>query len=166
MPPEQHSNALHDELIQSIMALKKPHKKKLLKRMSDALQKLATSQEAAPIQRVPEAETEQETVTVQRVGLAPPVTTSTNPTSRTTLQTRMRTHLCTTRYNTPGTVPLITAQEQPKRKSPCLNPSQYAPGMSPVIATAESSERIPYFNRSHLISQEAVNLLTEKVYYR
>ena len=37
--------------------------------------------------------------------------------------------------------------------------------MAPVIATASNSERMPYFNRSHLISQEAVNLLTEKVYY-
>ena len=37
--------------------------------------------------------------------------------------------------------------------------------MAPVIATAPNSERLPYFNRSHIISQEAVNLLTEKVYY-
>ena len=56
MSPEQHTNAVHDELLQSIMVLKKPHKKKLLKRMADALYKLATSQEAAPIQRVSEAE--------------------------------------------------------------------------------------------------------------
>ena len=49
MSPEQHSNAVHDKLIQSIMALKKSQKKKLLKRMADALHKLATSQEAAPI---------------------------------------------------------------------------------------------------------------------
>ena len=70
----------------------------------------------------------------------------------------------TTRYNTPGTVPVITAQEQPTRKSTRLNPSQYAPVMAPVIATAPNSECMPYFNRSHLISQEAVNLLPEKVY--
>ena len=81
MSPEQHLNDVHDELIQSIMALKKPHKKKLLKRMADALHKMATSQEASPIQRVPEAENEQETEPVQRVRLAPPVTTSTNLTA-------------------------------------------------------------------------------------
>ena len=97
------------------MDLKKYHKKKLLKRMADALHKLATSQEAAPIQRVPEAETEQETEPFQSVSLAPPVTTSKNLTARTTLQTSLRTHLRTKSYNTPGTVPLITAQEQPTR---------------------------------------------------
>ena len=43
MLPEQHLNAVHDELIQSIIALEKTHKKKLLKRMADALHKLATS---------------------------------------------------------------------------------------------------------------------------
>ena len=147
------------------MALKKYPKKKLLKHMADALQKLATSQEAAPIQRVPAAETETETEPLQRVSLAPPVTTSTNPTARATLQASLRTHLCTTRNNTPGTFPLITVQEQPTRKSPRLNPSHYSLVMAPVIATAPNSERMPYFNCSHLISQEAVNLLTEKVYF-
>ena len=132
------------------MALKKSPKKKLLKRMEDALHKLVTSQESAPI---------------QRVSLAPPVTTSTNPTARATLQASLSTHLCTTRNNTPGTVPLITVQEQPTIKSPRLNPGQYAPVMAPVIATAPNSEGMPYFNHSHLISQEAVNLLTKKVYY-
>ena len=113
MSPEQHSNAVHDELIQSIMALKKSPKKKLLKQMADALQKLATSQEAAPIQRVPEAETDPETEPLQRVSLATPVTTSTNPTARATLQEMLRTHLRTTRKNNPVTVPLIKVQEQP-----------------------------------------------------
>ena len=71
MSPEQHSNDVHYKLIQSIMALNKSHKKKILKRMADALHKLATSQEVAPIQRMPEAETEQETEPFQRVSLAP-----------------------------------------------------------------------------------------------
>ena len=116
MSPEQHSNAVHEELIQSITAPKKPHKKKLLKRMVDALHKLATSQESAPIQRVPEAETEQETEPVQRVILAPPCHNFNKSDSKNHTETRLHTHLRTTRYNTPGTVPRITAQEPPTSK--------------------------------------------------
>ena len=124
MSPEQHSNAVHGELIQYIMALKKSPKKKLLKRMAYALHKLATSQETAPI---------------ERVSLAPPVTYSTNPTARATLQASLRTYFRTTRKNTPDMVPLVRIQEQPTRKSPRLNPGQYAPAMAPVIATEPNS---------------------------
>ena len=53
MSPEEHLNAVHNELIYSIMTLPKSAKKKLIKRMADALNKHATSTEKAPLQRFP-----------------------------------------------------------------------------------------------------------------
>ena len=53
MSPEEEPNAVHNELIHSIMALPKSAKNKLLKRMADSLHKLATSTEKAPLQRFP-----------------------------------------------------------------------------------------------------------------
>ena len=104
MSPEEHSNAVHNELIHQIMALQTPPKKKLLKRMSDTLNKLATSTEKAPLQRVPVQTNTPQTSKVQRVSQAPPITTSTNPTEKAILQTKQRTHLRTTQNNKPGAV--------------------------------------------------------------
>ena len=122
MSPEEHSNAVHKELIHSITPLPKSYKKKLLKLMADALHKLATSTEKAPLQRVPVETNTPHTAQVQRVIQAPPITTSTNPTANAILQTKQRTHQRTTQNNNPGAAPLIPVHEKPARRSPRLNP--------------------------------------------
>ena len=73
--------------------------------MADALHKLATSTEKAPLQRVPVDTNTPITAQVQKVSQAPPITTSTNPTAKAILQTQQRTHLRTTQNNNPGAVP-------------------------------------------------------------
>ena len=55
--------------------------------------------------------------------------------------------------------------KKPARRSPRLNPGQYALIQSPMISSKPNSSQIPYFNHSQIISQEAVNLVTEKVLY-
>ena len=70
------------------MALQKSAKEKLLKRMADALHKLATPTDKAPLQRVPVETNTPQTAQVQRVSQAPPITTSTNPTEKAILQTK------------------------------------------------------------------------------
>ena len=132
------------------MALQRSAKNKLLKRLADDFHKLATSTEKAPIQRVPVSTNPSETAQIQRVSQAPPITTSTNPTSKAILQTKQRTHLHNTQHNKPGAVPLIPVYKKPPRRSPCLNPGQYAPIQSPVISSKPNSSRIPYFNHSHI----------------
>ena len=165
MSLEERSNAFHNKLIHSIVDLQNSAKKILLKKMADDLHKLATSTEKALLQRVPVETNTPHISQVQRVSQAPPITTSTNPTANAILQTQQRTHMCTTRNNKPGAVPLILVHKKPARRSPRLNPGQYAPNQSPLISSKPNSWRIPFFNHSHIISQEAVNLVTEKVLY-
>ena len=147
------------------MDLQKSAKKKLLKQMADALHKLATSTEKAPFQRVPVQTNTPITAQVQRVSQAPPITTSTNKTSKAILQTQQQTHLHTTQNNKPGAVPLFPVHKKPARRSTHLNTGQYVPIQSPMISSKPNFWRIPFFNHSHIISQEAVNFLTEKVLY-
>ena len=165
MSPEEPFNAFHNKLIHSIMALQKSAKKKLLKRMADALHTLATSTEKSPLQRLPVDTNIPETAQIQRVSQAPPITTSTNPTENAILQTKQRTHQRTTQNNNPGAVPLIPVHEKPARRSTRLNPVHYAPIQLPMISSKPNSLRIPYFNHSQIISQEAVNHVTEKLFY-
>ena len=70
------------------MDLQKSAKKKLLKQMADALHKLATSTEKAPLQRVQLETNKPQTAQFQRVSQAPTITTSTNPTAKAVLQTQ------------------------------------------------------------------------------
>ena len=104
------------------MDLQKSAKNKLLKQMTDALHKLATSTEKSPLQRVPVETNTPITAQVQRVIQAPSITTSTNTTEKAILQTQQRTHMRTTQKNKPGAVPLYPVHEKPARQSPCLNP--------------------------------------------
>ena len=117
------------------MALPKSSKKKLLKLMAYALHKLATYTEKAPLQKLPVETNTPETAQIKRVRQAPPITTSTNPTSKDILQTKQRTHLRTKRNNKPGAVPLIPVHEKPARRSPCLNPGQYASLQSSMVSS-------------------------------
>ena len=135
------------------MDLQKSAKKKLLKQMADALHKLATSTEKAPLQRVTVDTNTPQTSQVQRVSQATPITTSTNPTAKAILQTQQQTHMRTTRNNKPGAVPVIPVHKKPARRSPHLNPGQNDPNQSPRISSKPNSSRIPFFNHSHIISQ-------------
>ena len=116
MSPEEHSNAVHNYLIYSIMALQKSAKKKLLKRMTDALHKLATSTEKEPLQRVPVDTNTTQTSQVQRVSQEPLITTPTNPTAKAILKKKQWTHLRTTKNNKPGAVPLIPVHGKTARR--------------------------------------------------
>ena len=111
--------------------------------MADALHKLATSTEKAPLQRLPVETNTSETAQIQRVRQAPPITTSANPTAKAILKTKQRTHLRTTRNNKTGAVPLIPVHKKPTRQSPRLNPGKYAPLQSPMISSKPNSSRLP-----------------------
>ena len=50
-------------------------------------------------------------------------------------------------------------------RSPRLNPGQYAPLQLPMISSKPNLSRLPYFNHSHIIFQEAVNHVTKKLFY-
>ena len=95
------------------------------------------------------------------MGTAPPVTTTTNPTGKKQIQTAPRTHQRVTRNNVPGsTIPIIRPEEAP-RISPRLNPGIQS---SPIgVATTPNCNRIP-INSPNIISQEAVNFLTDHVW--
>ena len=133
--------------------------------MADALHKLSTSTEKAPLQSLPLEANTPETAQVQRMSQARPIITSTNPTANSILQTKQLTYLLTIQNNNPCAVPLIPVHKKPSSQSPRLNPGQYAPLQSPMISSKPNSLRLPYFNHSHIISQEAFNLVTEKLFY-
>ena len=164
LTPDQHASAVHDELIESIQAMKKPAKSKLLKKVAKALRQISTNTMPATSEGErdgPPKETRQ----IQRVA-TPQVTTSTNPTDPRTMTTKPRSHQRITRANTPGMVPPIIPPElnqQPTvRKSRRLH---NALPEDPIITlSTPNCSRIP-FASSNIISQEAVNLLTTRSYY-
>jgi hypothetical protein len=73
--PEQHSNEVYSELFESVQKLSKPAKRKLLRKISKALELVSND---TKVQRVDEQTLEGET-TFQRVD-SPPVTTTNDPT--------------------------------------------------------------------------------------
>ena len=161
--PNQHSNEVYDELMESIGSMKRPAQAKLLKKMAKALRDIATNTQA-PIQRVVPSIPSEGEQPAQRVSTAPMVTTSTNPTAPRTLQAKPRTHLRKTRGNTPGSLPaIINPDAKTTRRSPRFNDIENVT-IKP-LATEPNSSRIP-MARSHIISQEAINMITEQVYYK
>ena len=56
--------------------------------MADALNKLATSTDRAPLQRFPVETNTPDTAQIKRVSQAPPITIPTNPTANFILQTK------------------------------------------------------------------------------
>ena len=159
------------ELVESIGKLTKQDKKQILKQMATALQKLATNTNEL-IQRVNQAPTLEGKVTIQRVSTSPLVTTSANPTAPATHKATPRTHMQRTRNNTPGAVPAIVNPDQilglglpNTQRSPHLN--NIAPVDAPIITINSNQKRppnqMPLF-LSSIISQEAVNHITNNVY--
>ena len=95
--------------------------------MVDALHKLTTSTEKEPLQSLTVETNTPDTAQIKRVIQEPPITTSTNPTSKDTFQTKKLTHLRTIQNNKSGAVPLVPVHKNPTRRSSSLNPGQYAP---------------------------------------
>ena len=158
---EQHATAVNNELNEAISSLDKKAKRRLLKAMAVSMENLATKADAPP-QRVDVPATSEGDPRGQRVGPSPPVTTTTNPTAPAVVQIAPRTHQRNTRHNTPGITTPIERPAVTKRKSPRLN----AGGIdnSPTFNSVPNSNRIPSFSHHNIISQEAVNQLTQMVW--
>ena len=99
------------------------------------------------------------------VEAAPPVTTTTNPTETETLKVKPRTHQLKTRNNTPGALPPImnpVGLVPPRqRRSTRINRKITA---EPFITKKEPNSSIIPMAHAHIISQQAVKLLTSTVY--
>ena len=161
--PKQHANEVHDELMDAIQKLEAPAKKLILTKLAAALQSLAASTAPQPIQRVAEPDPKEER-SIQRVNQSPTITTSTNPTAPRTLKAKPHTHLRKTRANTPKMVPPIVnpmplptgVRRSPRAKANVIEPI-YTATFSPL------SNRMSICS-PNMISQEAVNFISEKVY--
>ena len=103
---EEHATAVNDKLREAILGLDKKANKRLLKAMATSMATMAATINAPP-QRVDGPPTSEGVPQGQRVGPAPPVTTTTHPTAPTVVQTAPRTHQQTTRRNTPGITAVI-----------------------------------------------------------
>ena len=155
--PTQHDNEVYDELIESIQAMKKPAKSKLLRRLEKALRQISTGTMKCPAEG---ENTSSEGGRIQRVD-PPIITTTTSPTEPNHLRQQPRSHQRVTRANQPGAVPAILTIIPKKRRSKQLNPiDAEEPILQPLTPNCS---RIP-FASSNIISQEAINLLTDRVY--
>eukprot|EP00956_Cyclotella_meneghiniana_P014140 scaffold21040_cov41-Cyclotella_meneghiniana.AAC.5 len=168
---QQHVQEVYSELFESVQKLKKPARRKFLRKLGRALELLANNEQ--PIsegEATPENETNSEgektsggDTVFQRVNDAPEVTTSNDPTSREAVRTAPRTHQRVTRANTPGQLPAIINPDRPvptQRRSLRLNDQDEEPI---ITISAPSSERIP-LHSPNLIAFSAVHKLTQQVY--
>ena len=199
--PSAHVKELQQELAETMRKLEPATRRKLFTRLTTALAPLLTRQvqrvgatpaQAEPEQRVTPAVQRVEQHAIQRVSVAPRVTTSATHTTKRKLRTKKRTHRRQTRNNTPGAVPLIEpsirtrhplieppathhdvtyASHVPKaapRRSPRHQAAQAntPPSTSPPPPPTPRRERArSNMQRSAaIISQEAVNLVTARVF--
>ena len=147
---EEHATAVNDELQEAILGLDKKAKKRLLKAMTTSMVTMTATINAPP-QRVDGPPTSEGVPQCQRVGLAPPITTTTDPTAPTVVQTAPRTHQRTTRHNTPGITASIERPATRARKSPRLNPIIVQDAQSHL--NAPNSNLFPFFSHHNMISQ-------------
>eukprot|EP00984_Skeletonema_dohrnii_P002769 scaffold955_cov79-Skeletonema_dohrnii-CCMP3373.AAC.11 len=157
---EQHAEEVYDEFIESVPRMKKPAKKRLLQKMQKALRQLSNTVKVNPIERV-ETPIERVDAPIERVDEVRDipmveVTTSTNPTDQRTLRTKPRTHLRQTRANTPGQLPHIINEA-----NPIIDEEEHV-RIQPITP---NSTRLPIAT-SHIITQEALNAVTDQVYYQ
>jgi len=185
--PDQHAHEVHDELVESVEAMTPPGRRKLLSKLNDTIRSLNNDRRRKNRRQIStvtdlaategekdttEGEGEEEEVVFSRPTNVPTVTTSTNPTDPDTLRSKSRTHQRRTRRNTPGAVPEIVnpnnVQRIDEEEQPIIttNSNNEAPIVSITELQSPNSNRIPRcYDTPHIISQEAVNLLTERVYY-
>ena len=106
---------------------------------------------------------------IQRVSDAPKITTSTNHVAPATHKTAPRTHSQTIHNNTPGAIPAIIRTEEetpPTHRSPRFN--NIPPVEAPIITgtpTKRPANQLPFYSPG-IISQEAVNILINNIYYQ
>ena len=158
---EEHATSVSDELQEAILGLDKKAKKRLLKAMATSMATMTATINASP-QRLDKPPTSEGVPQGQRVGPAPPVTMTTNPTAPTVVQTAPRTHQRTTRHNTPGITAVTERPATRARKSPRLNPAIVQD--TPARLYVPNSNLIPFFSHHNMISQEALNLVTQTVW--
>ena len=134
-----------------------------MKKIDAALNKLQAN--TPTIQRVDQSPTSEGEVSMQRVAASPPIKTTTNPTAQVSLQAKPCTYQRKTRNNRPGSLPPIINPVfmglPQQRLSACINPTTIS---KPFIINKEPNSAIIPMAHSHVISQEAVNLLTNRVY--
>ena len=118
---EQHATEVHNKLKEAVSGLSKNTKKKVLGAMTKTIEDI-TEQQANPPQRVVDQPTSEGGNLEQRVGPAPPVTTTSNPTAPARTQAAPMTHTRNTRHNTPGIMSQIKRPKAAVRKSSRLNP--------------------------------------------
>ena len=128
--------------------------------MSTSMENITAKQNVPP-PRVNEASTSEGIPQGQRVVSTPLVITTTNLKAPVVIQTVLRTHHCTTRYIIPGITLAIHRPAIQAGKLPCLNPIlvQDAPACTNVL----NSNRNPLFSHRNMISQEAVNIVTQRM---
>ena len=110
---KEHATAANDKLKEAILSLDKKGKTRLLKAMAMSLTTMPATNNA-PTRSMDEPSTLEGVPQDQRVGQAPPVTTTINITAPTTVQTTPHTHQHTTRHNIPG---ITLAIEHPSIKT-------------------------------------------------
>ncbi len=110
---------------------------------------------------------------LQRLTDAPPIMVASNPTTRCVLKLTRRTHSRHTQNNTPGSIPAVTQAPSARQQvltSLTAAPIPPTPRCSPHPTTPSTATRIPRvqvqqiqggINHTPLISQEAINFLTE-----
>ena len=149
----QHTANVLSELTDSVKQLNKQSRTKIIKTIQAAIKNIQRI--APPQQNVKVSTTSGGGQSPQRVSpVAPPITTTTNPTAPATMKAKPRTHLRKTRNNTPGTAPaIITPPVQSgttQRRSTRLNPTIVEPI---ILATSPNSNQIPMAH-SHIIAEE------------
>jgi hypothetical protein len=108
-------------------------------------------------------------IPLQGITNAPPIMTAPNPTKKRTLKNTKQMHLRVTRNNIPGSIPTITKviparpiPTTPKQQSPRLTPQTTAnPRQAPQVCLIPVPSGL---QQSNLLSQEAINFLTNCVW--
>lgn len=165
LTPEQHVQEVHCELFESIQKLLKQVKKKFLQKVAKALETISNdTSEQRVMNKTSEGEHDSEDERVFQRANAPPVTMTTNPTNSKTLFTKPCTHVCVTRNNTPGSLPVIINPEH-QRCIPRRSQRLAKPNEEPILTiNTPNSTRIP-LHLPNIIAFNAVNKLMGAVYY-
>ena len=150
---QKHNNEVAKEWIESVQRLKNKPKKAAIKDLKKAIKAIINGG-VLPASEGEEAATEGVRAS------APTVSTSTNPTNPRVLRNKPRTHLRKTRHNTLGAASPLVTEEAPTRRSLRLHDGVGAPR-----PTGEPNSGRISLHQPNIITQAAVGLLTENVYY-
>ncbi|KAL7483516.1 hypothetical protein ACHAW6_009163 [Cyclotella cf. meneghiniana] len=165
-----HNNAYYphshlNNMCKKYIKLLKQVKKKFLQKVAKALETISNdTSEQRVMNKTSEGEHYSEDERVFQRANAPPVTMTTNPTNPKTLFTKPCTHVCVTRNNTPGSLPVIINPEH-QRCIPRRSQRLAKPNEEPILTiNTPNSTRIP-LHLPNIIAFNAVNKLMGAVYY-